>query len=48
MYYFMRYLPAYKWEDVLDELVPRTLETLKLMKKEESGKAKAMEKKNGR
>jgi len=43
MYQIMRNIP-YTWEEMLEELVPRTIITLDLINKEKQREAKAYEK----
>lgn len=44
----MRYLRAYKWEDVLEEHVPRTMIGLELINKELENERKQYERANRR
>lgn len=42
----MRYLRAYKWNDILEEEVPRTMISLELIKRENEDKKKQYDKMN--
>ena len=48
MYQILRHIPSYKWDDILEETVPRTIITLRLLAKEKSEEAKQMKKIRGR